>query len=238
MKPAPILSCFALCLPALAQTKIPASDWPMYTRDLTGSRYSPLDQINTRNVATLQRAWTYGLRTEAERAISGTGSAFSQVTPIVVNGVMYITTGKRVVALEPETGKELWAYEAKSDVATRGVAYWPGDTNNPPRLITSAGRTLFALNAKSGKLSPGFGKEGEADIVVPYNSPPTIYKNLMSRKCRDPIPHLATRAPTTPEQEPKYGSFAASRSRARKAARPGAETIGRTALASTTGAST
>ncbi len=175
-----ILSWVALCVSAPAQMKVPDSDWPMFARDLTGSRYSPLNQINTRNVAKLQRAWTYRLRTESERALPATNSAFSQITPIVVNGVMYITTGKRVVALEPETGKELWVYEAKGTVATRGgVAYWPGDTNNPPRLITSAGRTLFALNAKTGKLDPGFGREGEVDIVVPYNSAPTIYKDLV-----------------------------------------------------------
>ena len=165
MKLAPILSFLALGLPTFAQTKTVASDWPMYARDLTGSRYSPLNQINTGNVAKLQRAWTYRLRSEAERALPASNSAFSQVIPIVVNGVMYITTGKRVVALEPETGKELWTYEAKSAVATRGVAYWPGDPNNSPRLITSAGRTMFALNAKTGKLDPGFGKEGEVDIV-------------------------------------------------------------------------
>lgn len=180
MRFAPILLCWALCLPALAQTRIPAGDWPKYTRDLTGSRYSPLNQINTRNVAKLERAWTYQLRTEAERTGPGSNSAYSQITPIVVNGVMYITAGKRVAALEPETGKELWVYEAKGTVAARGgVAYWPGDTNNPPRLITSAGRTMFALNAKTGKLDSGFGKEGEVDIAVPYNSAPTIYKNLV-----------------------------------------------------------
>ena len=179
MKLAPILSCLALCLPALAQTGIPPSDWPMYAHDLTGSRYSPLDRINAGNVANLRRAWTYGLRTEAERTGPGSNSAYSQVTPIVVHGVMYLTAGKRVVALEPETGKELWVYEADSNVATRGVAYWSGQENIPPRLITSAGRTLFALNPESGKLDPGFGKEGKVDIVVPYNSPPTIYKNLV-----------------------------------------------------------
>ena len=59
-----------LCLaagPMLAQ-RMPDGDWPMYTRDLTGSRYSPLGQINARNVAKLQRAWTYRLRSEAEKS--------------------------------------------------------------------------------------------------------------------------------------------------------------------------
>jgi hypothetical protein len=62
MKLAPILPCLVLCPFMLEQTKVPASDWPMYARDLNGTRYSPLKQINIVNVAKLQRAWTYRLR--------------------------------------------------------------------------------------------------------------------------------------------------------------------------------
>ena len=108
------------------------------------------------------------------------GFAFSQVTPIVVNGVMYLPSGKRVVALDPETGKEIWSYELTTgNPSARGVSYWPGDRNNPPRIIFTAGKRMLALNAKTGKVDPGFGKEGEVDLVVPYNSAPTIFKNLV-----------------------------------------------------------
>ena len=155
----------------------------MYSHDLAGTRYSPLTQINTKNVANLKPAWTYRLRSEAERNADGRrrGRGLSEVTPIVVNGVMYLPAGKRVVALEPETGKEIWTYTltGAGNPSNRGVSYWPGDQNNPPRIIFTAGRRMIALNAKTGKVDPGFGKEGEVDLVVPYNSPPTIYKNFV-----------------------------------------------------------
>src|SRR5580692_3062907 len=94
--------------PASAQN---GADWPMYSRDLMGSRYSPLTQINTSNVGNLTRAWTYQLMPPG--GISNPASPselFQEVTPIVVNGVMYLPSANRVVALEPETGKEIWSY--------------------------------------------------------------------------------------------------------------------------------
>jgi glucose dehydrogenase len=160
-----------LLLPALwAQSAKPqaGADWPMYNRDLAGTRYSPLTQINTRNVARLKLAWSYKL------------APASEATPIVANGVMYIPAGNRIVALEPESGKEIWSYTITDRGTTRrGVAYWPGDADNPPRVIFTAGRRMIALNAKTGKVDPGFGKEGEVDLVIPYNSAPTVYKNFL-----------------------------------------------------------
>ena len=92
----------------------PAWDWPTYNRDLAGTRYSPLTQITTQNVSTLTQAWSYWLRPEPGRSVpaidkpASSFELFQQVTPIVVNGVMYLPSGHRVVALEPETGKEIW----------------------------------------------------------------------------------------------------------------------------------
>src|SRR6187455_2501803 len=112
----------------------PASDWPTYNRDHAGTRYSPLTQINTTNVATLTQVWSYRLRPEPGRSIlaidkpASSFEIFQEVTPIVVNGVMYLPSGHRVVALEPETGKEIWRYELPEGLASfRGVTYWPGD---------------------------------------------------------------------------------------------------------------
>ena len=80
----------------------------MVNRDLASTRYSPLSQINRRNVARLTRAWSYHLGFESTAAGITGGSEF---TPIVVRGVMYLGTAKAIVALEPETGKEIWRYE-------------------------------------------------------------------------------------------------------------------------------
>jgi quinoprotein glucose dehydrogenase len=84
-----------------------------------------------------------------------------------------------VAAIEPETGKEIWRYALGTAPSRRGIAYWPGDTNNPPRILFTTGRKMVALNAKTGKLDPGFGKEGEVDLVVPYESAPVVYRNLL-----------------------------------------------------------
>jgi glucose dehydrogenase len=152
-------------------------DWPMYNRDLAGTRYSPLKQINTGNVATLTRAWSYLIGRDAT---AGTLSGGSEFTPIVVNGVMYVAASDRVVALEPETGREVWRYTLKTGAPSRrGVAYWPGDTANPPRIFFTAERRLIALSARGGEPVSGFGKDGEVDMIAPYNSAPTVYNDLL-----------------------------------------------------------
>ena len=101
----------------------------MYNRDLAGTRYSPLTQINTTNVARLTQAWSYRLRPEGKALVAPSpNEVFQEVTPIVVNGIMYLPAGDRVVALEPETGKELWRFETPvRGRSVRAVSYWPGD---------------------------------------------------------------------------------------------------------------
>ena len=73
-----------------------------------------------------------------------------------MNGVMYLPSGNRVVALEPETGKEIWRYELPEGLASfRGVAYWPGDSTRRPaaaRIFFTSLRKLIALRADTGAL--------------------------------------------------------------------------------------
>ena len=177
-----LLVCCAVCgkaAPAKAgQTKAAPGDWPSYNHDMASTRYSLLTQINTKNAANLKAAWTFSLKSEGPAPRFGGGG--SEATPIVVNGVMYVTASARVVALEGATGKEVWSYTVTGGrPSTRGVAYWPGDKQNPPRIIFTAGRNLIALNAATGKIDPGFGKEGVVDMVVGYSGVPTIFRNLV-----------------------------------------------------------
>ena len=153
----------------------------MYNRDLAGTRYSPLTQINTTNVAKLTQAWAYRLQPEGRTLTSPSpAEIFQEITPIVVNGVLYTPAGNRVVALDPETGKEIWSYELKEGLASqRGLAYWPGDRTNPPRIIFTTGHKMVGLNANTGKIDPGFGKEGEVTLEVTYAGAPAIYKNTI-----------------------------------------------------------
>ncbi|MEI6419790.1 MAG: PQQ-binding-like beta-propeller repeat protein, partial [Sphingomonadales bacterium] len=121
--------------------------------------------------------------------------AGSQSTPLVVNGVLYTTTPYgRVVALEPETGKEIWVANipGPGQPSLRGVEYWPGDGTTPPRLFfgTRDGR-LIALDAATGQLVAGFGSAGVIDMKTPeilnglttrqygMTSPPIVWRNLV-----------------------------------------------------------
>jgi len=88
------------------------NDWPYHDHDAGGSRFSPLKQITPANAGKLQLAWTFD-----------TGVSGLQVTPLVINGMMYATAGKDVIALEPETAKVIWRYTAPAAVSRRGVAY-------------------------------------------------------------------------------------------------------------------
>ena len=174
------------------------SDWPMYGHDESSARYSPLNQINTQNVQNLVRVWTYHLKKDGPRPLSagaagrGGGRRSSQATPIVVKGKMYMPTPYgTVIALDPETGQEVWSYKLDHGrPAGRGVAYWRGDAKTPASILfgTSDGR-LMSLNAESGKPTPGFGVNGAVDIKTgvlngfpnaqfDVTSPVTIYKDL------------------------------------------------------------
>jgi glucose dehydrogenase len=153
-------------------------DWPVFGHDPGASRFSPLKQINTRNIARLQHAWTFH-----------TGKPGSEGIPIVVRGVMYLAGANGIFAVEPETGKQIWHFEA-SQVALRGLAYWSGDGTTHPRVFAGVKGGMIALDAITGKPAPGFADEGLldlkkgvlgdlADARFSLQSPPTIYQNLV-----------------------------------------------------------
>src|SRR4051794_37055600 len=87
------------------------TDWPLYGHDPGAMRFSPLKQVNTGNIARLQRAWTFH-----------TGKPGSEGIPIVVGGVMYLAAANGIFAVDPETGRQIWHYEA-TQVALRGLAF-------------------------------------------------------------------------------------------------------------------
>lgn len=172
------------------------TEWPTYGNDPGNQRYSILKQINAANVAKLQRAWTYhlGVTSEARGSVfSGARGRTSEASPIVAGGILYMPSPySRVVALEPETGKEIWHYQLQgANASTRGVEYWPGDALSPATILfgTTDGH-LVALNAKTGQLIPGFGNEGLVDMKAgidngfqtghfSLSSPPKVYQNLV-----------------------------------------------------------
>src|SRR5438105_11171778 len=116
-------------------------EWPAYGRDGGGSRYAPVTQITRDNVSQLRVAWTYHT---GAIPMTGAGrkSAF-EATPILVNGVLYLSTPfNRVIALDPQSGAERWAYDPKidpagdySEVTSRGVSTWRDSRSNQRRII-------------------------------------------------------------------------------------------------------
>ena len=154
-----------------------AGDWPMYNRDVMGSRYSPLRQITPTNVSTLRQVWSYKLGRHPDAGGLTGGSEF---TPIVVRGVMYVATPTAVVALTPETGRPIWTYEVPAGPPSkRGVAYWADTVTSPGRILFTAGRRLVALNAETGQPVAEFGTRGVVDMGQVYNGAPTVYKSVV-----------------------------------------------------------
>ena len=105
---------------------------------------------------------------------------FQQVTPIVVDGVMYLAAGNRVVALRPETGEEIWRHELTEGlVSYRGVTYWPGSGEHGPRIFFTSLWKVVALNARTGERDPMFGNQGEVEVRIPYAGVPVVSQDIL-----------------------------------------------------------
>jgi quinoprotein glucose dehydrogenase len=147
-------------------------DWPYYTADIKGSRYSPLDQINAANFNQLEVAWRFktdNLGTRPEFKLEG--------TPLAVNGIIYATGGTRrsVVALDGKSGELMWVYSlregqravnAPRQLSGRGLSYWTDGKGDDRVLFVTTGYRLVGLNAHTGQPIKTFGKDGIVDMKV------------------------------------------------------------------------
>jgi len=155
-----------------------AGDWGWYGGDAGGSRYSPLDQINKTNVGQLKPAWELHIGDVSDGSNGRPKSEF-EATPIVVAGTMYLSTPfNRVLAVDPETGKEKWTFDPKIDLrqryseglVNRGVAFWSDDKGaegSPCRqriFMATIDARLFALDAANGHPCSDFGTAGQIDL--------------------------------------------------------------------------
>src|SRR5262245_19934950 len=144
-------------------------EWLAYGSDAGGERYSPLEDVNRKNVASLQVAWTF--RTgDAYQPPRGRPTAF-EATPLYVDGTLYLSTPLgRVMALDPVTGRQRWVYDAKvprdggyGDFASRGVSTEQRGRERRIFVATIDAR-LIALNAATCEPVPTFGKAGTVDL--------------------------------------------------------------------------
>ena len=180
---------------AIVLTQSPAASstnvgWEVYRGDPKGNQYAPLAQIHAANVHTLVPVWEYHTGDASQRSTM-------HVNPIVVNGVMYITTPSlKAVALDASTGREIWSFDPSKNneghavirLRNRGVAYWKGGGGE--RIFDFVKDRVYALDAKTGRLIPSFGKGGHIDlrenlgvdpstVGLEMTSPGAIYRNLL-----------------------------------------------------------
>jgi quinate dehydrogenase (quinone) len=177
-------------------------EWPVAGHDPGAMRYSPLKQINRTNVGRLERAWTY----EVPITPNSWLQAFES-TPLMVDNVLYFATQTGLaIALDAETGKQLWTFDPYGAASVkvrplpnRGMTYWQGkspvncdgrhDGDDSRIFYTTPDARLFALDPANGKPCADFGKGGSIDLregIVKYpkreydvTSPPAIYKDLI-----------------------------------------------------------
>ncbi|MGL3605152.1 glucose/quinate/shikimate family membrane-bound PQQ-dependent dehydrogenase [Rhizobium sp. G187] len=178
---------------------IPDGDWHQYGRTQFGQRYSPLTQINTENVKDLKVAWTY--QTGDVKLPQDVGETTYQVTPLKVGNTLYLCTPHNwAIAINAETGKEIWKYDPNAGLnpdrqhqTCRGVTYYADPTATPGAacasrvyLPTSDAR-LIALDATNGTVCESFADKGmlQLEANMPFNpagyyystSPPVIVGN-------------------------------------------------------------
>ena len=157
--------------PALAMGQ--GTDWRNYGNTLSGTRFAEAGQITPANVGSLKVAWTF--RTGDGPRPGEKASAAFQATPLKVGDTLYVCSGRnRVFALDAETGKRVWTFDAKVDPATtfllncRGVSYYeaPAGTKECPRRIIAGtlDARIIALDAETGTPCPGFGANGQVSV--------------------------------------------------------------------------
>ena len=163
----------------------PADAWPAYGRDPGGARFAPLTTITRENVAQLREVWRY--RTlETEPRFATRVETSLEVTPIVVDGIMFISTPLgRVMALDPATGIERWSFDPRidrgltfGDFANRGVSTWldpdalPGAPCRRRIYIAVIDARLVALDAVTGRPCSDFGDDGTVNLREGLRNPP------------------------------------------------------------------
>jgi quinoprotein glucose dehydrogenase len=177
------LALFAL--PPLALQAQKSTGWSEYLGGPDSAHYSPLKQVNARNVKQLEVAWSYE-----------TGDELSYTfCPLVVDNVAYVAAKQgALVALDATTGKELWVYNFGAGgrfsgiAGQRGANYWESKDRTDRRILVTSGGMLHAIDARTGKLVDSFADHGKLNLKtgidrapVPLGSrtPGRIFENLI-----------------------------------------------------------
>jgi len=177
-----------------------AAQWMSYGGDKASSKYSPIDQISADNFSRLQVAWTWrSAEEEITKANPDLKTWVWESTPLMVNGVLYVSTSlSQVAAIDAATGNTLWVYDpetwkngtpSNNGFVHRGVAYWAGEDEQRVLFGTGDGY-LICLNAQTGKPMPTFGQQRRIDLtqglgravdrrLYGVSSPPIICRDVV-----------------------------------------------------------
>ena len=154
-------------------------EWRAYAADAASTKYSALDQIDADNVQDLRIVWRQSTIPDAVRQGNSMRPPVAvQSTPLMVGGLLYVSTGLgTVAALDATSGEVVWYDSApvgdgqavRRGSATRGVAYWDDAESDDERIIAVVASKLVALNAKTGARYADFGLDGEVDLTLGYD---------------------------------------------------------------------
>jgi len=172
------LSCSGM---AIAQTGALNGEWPSYNGDRGSTKYAPLDQINADNISQIEAQWTWTSPEVARTKENPRLASFAfESTPIVVGGVMYVSSShSEIIAINPETGEQIWHYDPKTYDAGRptnlgfvhrGVSHYE-DGDFERIYIATGDSRLISVDAKTGKPDPNFGDGGEIDLTKGLRRP-------------------------------------------------------------------
>ncbi len=181
-------------------TTLLGQEWPYYGGDQGGSKYSPLSQTNRANVRGLNVAWEWKTGEQPLAEFKTTPGNF-EVTPVMIGGVLYLSTPyNRVAALDAATGRERWSFDPKAyadgqppngtGFVHRGVAVWRDRKSGKLRIVMNSRARLIELDAATGRPVSEFGDNGIVNLVAGLRwetnpkhytntSPPVVYKDLI-----------------------------------------------------------
>lgn len=131
--------------------------WDNYGGGADASKYVAYTQITPQNVSRLEVAWEYE---------TGDNSSYP-TNPVVVDGVAYVFAKNRsIVALDAETGEELWIHARLGNVPVRGLSFWKSEDGTEKRLLFATNNYLQAIDATTGQSILDFGENGLVDLKV------------------------------------------------------------------------
>jgi quinoprotein glucose dehydrogenase len=161
----------AVVLNAQQKGKPKFNTWHAYLGGADSSQYSSLDQIDKKNVAQLQVAWTYPV---------GDTRTY-RFNPVIVDGVMYVLAkNMALVALDAATGKEIWTHENQGAIGDRGINYWESADRKDRRLLFINAGFLTAVDVTTGKTIETFGEKGKVDLRLGLNRDVTSIRPLQT----------------------------------------------------------